>query len=161
MLKKGLFLFLLILFHSCNTNTVFSEYQSIEKGWNKNKKITFSFQAPDTIGNYDMFINLRNDENYKYNNLFLIVEMRFPNSEVISDTLEYEMAKSSGEWLGKGFTSLKESKLWYKEAVTFPISGEYEVHIEHAMRSNGSIEGVSVLEGINDVGIEIEKVIKN
>ncbi|ETN94140.1 gliding motility-associated lipoprotein GldH [Zhouia amylolytica AD3] len=70
------------------------------------------------------------------------------------------MAEPNGEWLGKGFSSLKESKLWYKENVVFPRNGEYKITVEQAMRKVGSVEGIQELDGITDIGIKIEKANK-
>ncbi|UOB15948.1 gliding motility lipoprotein GldH [Abyssalbus ytuae] len=155
MLNKTIILLLVVLFFSCNSNTFFAEYHNIENGWHKNNKIDFSFKTPDTINKYDIFIHLRNNEKYPFSNIFLIANMSLPNNEIISDTLEYKMAEANGNWLGEGF-SLKESKLWYKENVTFPAEGECKLTIEHAMRKNGEIAGLEVLQGITDVGITIE-----
>jgi len=137
MLKKSFFLWSAILLIACDSKSVFSEYTSVSSNWNKDEKVTFNFSAPDTINKYNMFINVRNDKTFAFSNLFLIVHMNFPDGKVISDTLEYEMAEPNGQWLGKGLTALKESKLWYKENVTFPNSGDYNIQIEHAMRING------------------------
>ena len=161
MLKKLAFILGIIIFISCNSNSgnVFAEYKNIGSGWEKNEKIEFVFQAPDSVSTYNIFLNLRNDETYPFSNLFLIVNISLPNNETVSDTLEYRMAEPDGEWLGEGF-SLKENKLWYKENVTFPTKGECKLTVEHAMRKNSSIEGIQVLKGITDVGIEIEKTDK-
>jgi gliding motility-associated lipoprotein GldH len=105
-----------------------------------------------------MFINLRNNNDYNYSNLFLIVETNFPNGKGYRDTLEYMMTKPSGEFLGTGFSDLKENKLWYREGVVFEESGEYQVNIQHAMRRSGDVEGIQSLEGITDVGLRIEKM---
>ena len=156
MFKKSFFLLYIILFISCDSKSIFSEYKSVSNDWKKNEKVDFSFSAPDTTNTYNMFINLRNDKTYEFSNLFLIVRMSFPDGKIISDTIEYEMAKPNGEWLGKGFTSLKESKLWYKENITFPNSGIYNIQIEHAMRINGKVDGIESLRGIKDVGVKIE-----
>jgi gliding motility-associated lipoprotein GldH len=85
--------------------------------------------------------------------------MNFPNSEVVSDTLQYAMAKPDGEWLGTGF-DVKESKLWYKENVKFPSSGNYKVTVQQAVRKLGNVQGDQALDGITDVGITIEKATK-
>lgn len=161
MLKKLiLFFVIIILVSSCDSNDVFTEYKSIGSSWDKNEKIEFLFQIPDSINKYNIFINLRNDESYKFSNLFLIVNMEAPNNENVSDTLEYRMAEVNGEWLGKGSLSLKESKLWYKENYIFSTKGECIITIEHAMRKNGEIEGIYKLEGIKDIGIKVEKFSK-
>lgn len=139
---------------------VYGDYQELPDGWDKSELVLFDFQAPDSTQTYDMFINLRNNEDYPFRNLFLIVKLDFPNGKVVADTLEYEMAKADGEWLGQGFSSVKESKLYYKEGIVFPELGDYEISIQHAMRKNGNVEGVTTLEGITDVGIRIEKSVK-
>ncbi|MCF8713877.1 gliding motility lipoprotein GldH [Joostella atrarenae] len=156
--KRLVFLSLIgLLLIACDTNSVFSEYKAIKGGWDKEEEVSFDFTPKDSINAYDIFINLRNDNKYRFSNLYLIVNLDFPEGKTISDTLEYEMAKPNGEWLGKGFSSVKENKLFYKQAIVFPTMGNYSIGIAHAMRKNGSVEGVTSLEGITDVGISIEK----
>lgn len=146
---------------SCDSNSVFDEYKSVSNQWNKDSVITFKVNPPDSINMYNVFVNLRNTNDYKYNNLFLIVSTKFPNGKVIKDTLEYRMAKPNGEFLGTGFSDVKENKLWYKENVVFQEVGEYQFDIQHAMRENGKVHGVENLEGITDVGLRIENIINN
>ncbi|MFD2517424.1 gliding motility lipoprotein GldH [Salinimicrobium flavum] len=151
------FIFLsLLLLVSCDKTRVYDEYQSLPNTWHKDSVVGFKLEAPDTLKNYNLFINLRNNSDYKYSNLFLITEINFPYGKVISDTLQYEMAKPSGEWLGTGFGEVKENKLWYKENFRFPEAGEYTVNIQQAMRKRDSITGIESLEGVTEVGFRIE-----
>ncbi|GAB5473269.1 MAG: gliding motility lipoprotein GldH [Maribacter sp.] len=143
---------------SCNSNMVKSEYRATDGGlWNKDDVLEFTFSEVDTVQPHDVFINVRNDETFPYNNLFLIAELNFPDGNTVTDTLEYEMALPDGTWLGKGYGSLKENKLWYKENIVFPDSGVYTLRVSHAMRKNGNVNGIINLEGITDVGFEIVK----
>ena len=142
---------------SCDSNGVFDEYQSTSNAWHKDSIKQFKIQAPDSINAYNLFVNLRNNNDYKYSNLFLIVEFNFPNGKTIKDTLQYKMAEPSGKFLGTGFSSIKENKLWYKEDFVFNESGEYLVKIQQAMRENGKVNGVKELEGITDVGFRVER----
>lgn len=158
MLKNILPILVLMVLASCETKIVRSEYKATNDGyWNKDNTVSFKFTEQDTISKNNIFINIRNDETYSYSNLFLIAELNFPSGETIRDTLEYEMSKPDGEWLGTGHGSLKENKLWYKENVVFPVKGVYTLEISHAMRKNGSVEGIMDLKGITDVGFQIEK----
>lgn len=141
---------------SCDSESVFDEYQSVPDVWNKNEVLSFNVKVPDSIKPYNLFVNIRNTNDYKYSNLFLIVEMNFPKGKVIRDTLEYRMAEPSGELLGTGLTSIKENKLWYKESVVFNEGGEYKVNIQHAMRTNGEVKGITNLAGITDIGFRVE-----
>ncbi|WP_340201209.1 gliding motility lipoprotein GldH [Ascidiimonas sp. W6] len=156
MLRQFSYFTILFLLVSCDSKSVYSSFESVDNSWKEGEKISFDFKSPDSIQKYNLYVLIRNDENYAFSNLYLIVGMDFPNGNRVVDTLQYEMAKPDGTWLGEGFTSLKESKLWYKEDIIFSVQGEYKVQIEHAMRINGKVEGVKTLEGIKDIGFKIE-----
>ncbi len=135
-------------------------YESVPEKWHKDSIITFKINPPDSTNTYNLFVNLRNNNAYKYNNLFLIVEMKFPHGKTLTDTLEYKMADPTGKFLGIGLMDIKENKLWYKENVVFKEKGIYQVNIQQAMRENGKVNGVLALEGITDIGFRIEKPAK-
>lgn len=152
MLIGGIF-----FFGSCDKNRVFDAYKPVN-GWNKDSIITFKLGKLDSLKAYNLFINIRNNQDYKFSNLFLITQIQFPNGKVVSDTLEYEMTKPNGEWLGTGSGNLKENKLWYKKQVRFDEAGEYLIKIQQAMRKNGEVDGIPLLRGITDVGFRIENI---
>jgi gliding motility-associated lipoprotein GldH len=156
--NKSLWIVFLICLglYACDSNQVFDAYKSVPNQWHKDNIITFEVTPPDSTSVYNLFVNLRNTNAYKYSNLFLIVEMNFPHGKTITDTLEYPMAQPNGKLLGTGFGDIKENKLWYKEKVKFNESGLYKINIQHAMRNNGEVLGVDNLEGITDVGFRIE-----
>jgi len=154
------YIFIFIGLMSCDSNQVFDEYRTVPDVWNKNESIAFNLVPPDTTNAYNLFVNIRNTNDYKYNNLFLIVEMNYPNGKIQKDTLEYRMTTPEGQFLGTGFTDIKENKLWYRGYDTsfkFLEDGEYTVKIQHAMRENGSVNGIENLEGITDIGFRVEK----
>jgi len=150
-----LLLFVAVLLFSCDKKRVFDEYKSVGSAWNKDSIVTFDLPVLDSTKKYDLYVNLRDNNNYKYNNIFLIVSLETPNGYTKVDTLEYQMAEPDGTLLGNGFTDIKESKLYYKENVRF--RGKYKVHIKQAVRENGKVPGVDYLDGITEVGFRIEK----
>lgn len=160
MLRKILLSGLLLSMMGCtDTNVVFHEFNTLKNGfWKASDTVKFKFSILDDTDNYNLFFNVRNDEDYAFSNLFLITHLESPNGEVVIDTLEYEMAKPSGEWLGNGMGSIKESKLWYKEGLKINDTGFFKVKIRHAMRKNGEVRGIKILKGITDLGLEIEQV---
>jgi len=146
-------------FVACEKDVVYNTYQSVDlKQWNKDSILSFTFNPIDTISKNNVYVNLRNNSDYKYSNLFLIVGIEFPDHYTVIDTLEYEMADATGKFLGSGRTELKENKLEYKTNVVFPHTGDYIFTVQHAMRKAGDPEGIPVLKGISDVGISIEKI---
>ena len=156
-IKNSVFLLLVVtLFFSCDKKRVFDEYKSVGSAWHKDSIVTFNLPELDSTKKYNLFVNLRANNNYPFKNIFLIVAIERPNGFTKVDTLEYLMANPDGSLLGDGFTDIKESKLFYKEKVRF--RGNYKVHLKQAVRENGKVPGVTVLEGITDVGFRIEKI---
>ena len=154
--NSALLLLVVVLFFSCDKKRVFDEYKSVGNAWHKDSIVTFDLPELDSTKRYNLFVNLRANNNYQFNNLFLIVAIERPNGFTKVDTLEYQMANPDGSLLGDGFTDIKESKLFYKEKVRF--RGKYKVNIKQAVRENGKIPGVKSLDGITDVGFRIEKI---
>lgn len=146
------------IFVSCGKSSFYDEYVSLGSSWDENTEVNFSFEAPDTTSYFNMFIQLRNNRNYGFSNVFLIVKTEAPDQTTIIDTLEYAMTKPDGTFLGTGFSDLKENKLFFREKVRFDQLGEYQIGIRHAVRRIGAIEGVGRLEGVTDVGFKIEKI---
>ncbi|MDT0294770.1 gliding motility lipoprotein GldH [Mesonia ostreae] len=151
-------LFVISIF-SCDSKQVYDQYKSIPGAWAKDSVVEFEIKNLDSLQTYNLFFNVRNSNAYKYNNLFLISNMKFPNGKQVTDTLEYEMAYPNGELMGAGAGEIKENKLWYKENVRFLEEGTYTITLEQAMRENGEVEGIQKLEGILEIGFRIEKTI--
>ncbi len=149
-----------VMLVSCESNTVFSDSQAMDGHWGADEVVQFKLPQLDSLKKYNLFLNIRNTNEYRYNNLFLIVNMTFPHGKTVTDTLEYRMAQPDGSWMGQGIGNIKENKLWYKENVQFFEDGIYTVDIAQAMRNNGDVEGVTKLEGITDVGFSIEEASK-
>lgn len=157
-LKSSLLFFIvLITLFSCDKKRVYDEYKSVGEGWDKDSIVRFDLPKVDTARQYNLFLNIRNNNNYPFNNLFVIVSLEQPGGVTKVDTLEYQMADADGTLLGNGFTDVKESKLFYKERMKFK-TGPYKVQIRQAARQTGKVAGVQKLDGITEVGFRIEKL---
>lgn len=144
---------------SCDSNRVFDEYQSFENNiWLRSNSVEFQITITDTISKNNLFLNLRNDKDYEFSNLFIIAQISFPDGSRVIDTLEYEMTDKVGNFLGSGYTDIKENKLFYKENVRFNQIGLYSVKVEQAMRKIGNIQALDSLRGVTDLGFRIELV---
>lgn len=154
---KSNFLFMMMVFllFSCDKKRVFDDYKSVENSWDKDSLVTFHLPKLDSKKEYNLFLNLRANNDYPFNNIFLIVSMKYPDGITKVDTLEYKMADAEGNLLGDGFSDVKESKLVYKERAKFK-AGKHKVTIKHAARQTGKVTGVDKLEGITEVGFRIE-----
>ncbi|MEZ0007334.1 gliding motility-associated lipoprotein GldH [Flavobacterium sp. 28YEA47A] len=153
-----LFVFAAILLVSCDKKRVFDQYKSVGKEWHKDSIASFTYNSQDTTKAYNLFINLRSNNDFPFNNIFLIVAMEAPGGLTKVDTLEYQMANPDGSLLGEGFSDVKESKLYFKEKYKFKSLGDYKIGIMQALRQTGKVNGVESLAGITEVGFRIEKL---
>ncbi len=154
--NSALLILVVTLFFSCDKKRVFDEYKSVGTAWNKDSIVSFDLPKLDSTKRYNLFVTLRDNNKYPFNNLFLIVGLEMPNGFTKVDTLEYQMSNPDGSLMGDGFSDIKENKLFYKEKVRF--RGKYKVNIKQAVRENGKVPGVKSLDGITEVGFRIEKI---
>jgi gliding motility-associated lipoprotein GldH len=106
--------FFMFLFFSCDKKECLMKYKNVGNAWHKDSIVTFDLPQLDKK-KYNLFVNVRDNDDYPYSNLFLIVSLEQPNRQVKVDTLEYLMTNPDGTLLGEGFSDVKESKLFYKD----------------------------------------------
>lgn len=147
-----------LLLVSCDEKRVFDDYKSVGTAWHKDSIISFALPKLDTVTPYNLYVNIRNNDNYEFSNLFIIVSLEHESGITKVDTLEYMMATPDGELLGEGFSDIKENKLIYKERAYFKPAGQFNVSIRQAVRQNGKVSGIEKLEGISEIGFRIESL---
>ncbi len=155
-INKFLLLSFIAFTASCKDNVVKQKTLDFNQNyWHKDSIVSMNFK-PEPNKKYTISFLLRNDNDYPYSNIFLIGSIENSKNKII-DTLEYEMADEEGNWLGTGVGEIKESKLIYKKNYVFKDSLPYKISLQHAVRKTGNIQGDSVLKGITNAGIIIEK----
>lgn len=151
--KYWIFLLLALggLLASCDRSVVFEDHETIPaSGWPSTEKVAFEASINDTTSLHNMYIDVRNTTDYGYSNLYLFLDIEFPDGTLLRDTLECTLAENSGEWTGKGFGKIRSNRFLFRTDVWFPVAGDYYFSIEQAMRTD-------VLEGISDIGLRIDK----
>tara|TARA_B100000029_G_scaffold201318_1_gene199535 strand:+ start:1201 stop:1683 length:483 start_codon:yes stop_codon:yes gene_type:complete len=147
-----------VFLSSCNNEVVFSKYESLPMVWHKDSVVVFNFQINNKSNRYNTFINLRVNDEYLFNNIFLIVDFHNSKNERITDTIEYSMATNKGDLIGKKWIGITENKLIHKENINLINNTMYQISITHAMRLINNPEGIELLNGILDVGYSIEQI---
>jgi gliding motility-associated lipoprotein GldH len=144
-------IFLLFILGSCDSRRFYEENKSIPAGtWKSNNRIGFDVNISDTLARYDLYINLRNDLDYPYSNIFMFLKTTFPGGQFAMDTVECQLAEADGKWVGSGMGKVRFNRFLFQKGVQFRHAGTYVFTFEQAMR-------VSDLKGISDIGIRIEK----
>ena len=150
MFKKSIFILsiiaLFLSINSCDSNTVYNQNVELpSNGWVSNKAVSFNIDITDSISTHNFGINIRNNTNYRYSNLYLFLLTEFPNGNISRDTIECMLANETGHWLGKGWGDIKENNILLKSGLRFPLTGNYKFLIQQGMR-------VDTLMGLNDIG---------
>ena len=158
-MRYNIFIALLLIFFSCNSNIDFIDYNSVNGSWQKDSIQKFSFELNSIQKeSYKTYINLRINNEYKFSNIFLIVSLRDTLSLIHKDTLQFKLAEKSGKFLGNKRINLIENSLLHKEKISLDNNKKYFVSIEHAMRIINKVGGLEYLDGVIDVGYKIEKI---
>ncbi len=121
------------------------------KGWHRSDIVRFEVDITDIDSPYNVYINVRNNNNYKYMELWLFVDVHSPAGTVERDTAKIMLADHRGKWLGNGLGSKFDTRLFFRSNVRFPSAGKYIFEYEQATRDE-------LLPGIDDIGLSIEKV---
>jgi len=155
--KCGIWILILYLSSSCADSNAIRIDKEILNGWDLEESI--KFEITDTIDfSSNIFFYLRNNKDYPFSNIFLIASLKSTKKIYKTDTLEYLMADEKGQWLGTGFSDVKESKLLWKKNWKPLFPPPYIFEIKQANRKIGLIKGDKNLFGILSLGLSIEKI---
>src|SRR5215208_4494771 len=90
-----------LFFFSCNTIDLYEKNVSIPRyEWKSSFKPEFKFIITDTTAPYNIFIVLRHNEKYNYNNIWLSLSTQIPGDTILR-RVQYELPLANGEagWL--------------------------------------------------------------
>jgi gliding motility-associated lipoprotein GldH len=155
-MKKHNTKFLIVLltafgFYACDRDKIYESNVTIpQHGWHRSEQVRFEVDITDTVTLCNVYVNVRNNNDYKYMELWLFIDVHSPLGTVERDTTKIMLADYRGKWLGHGLGSKFDTRLEFRKNVRFPVPGTYTFRYEQATRDEP-------LTGIEDVGLRIEK----
>ncbi|MDR2125897.1 MAG: gliding motility lipoprotein GldH [Prevotellaceae bacterium] len=140
----------IILFTSCADNSIYRQSRPIANaGWHKDSAMRFIAPVADTVSEFEIYLHVRNTNDYPFQNLYLFIETTSPRGISVADTVNLLIADDYGRWTGKSISRIWENGFPYLTGIKFANSGNYIFNIRQGMRRD-------ILNGISDVGIEIK-----
>ncbi len=136
---------------SCEKREAYYHFNEIAgAGWSKFDTVYFDIDSMAVTPNvrYDITIELANNADYPYQNIWLYIQDNFEGKGFTSTEKQYELADKLGKWHGSGFGSLYQLSLLYKREVVFPKKHNYQLKIVQGMRDEP-------LLGLEKVGLKI------
>ncbi len=119
--------------------------------WKTSEKPTFNFTIQDTVSLYNIYVVVRHDDAYHYNNLWLNIATEAPGSKSINQQVELTLANNAKGWLGTGMDDIFEHRIRITNAPIKLKKGDYHFALQHIMREDP-------LPFVLSVGIRVEKV---
>ena len=96
------------LFFSCENPALYDQYQAINNiTWEKDKEYYFTFEVKDISVPYDLTLEVRNNNLYPYQNLWLFCSEEQPIGPLRRDTIECMLADEFGKWHGHGVSACR------------------------------------------------------
>ena len=137
---------------ACNSHVVFDDNTNIaQAAWSKEEAVAMMVPITDTLSHCAIYVNLRHNEDYLYDNIFLEVIAVSPKGARVSDTLEYRLADERGKWFGQSGGQWYDCRLPFRSDVQFSTSGTYLFYIRQLMRQDA-------LPGVGSVGLRVVKM---
>ncbi len=139
----------LFLVYACGDRAYYEQNASITNhSWSYSDVPKFDVHITDPSIRYDIWVNVRHTNAYRYANLFFLLHEKGPAVKDTVHRYEIKLAELDGRWTGNSAGSRYTNKLLVKENYQFPDSGVYTFSIEQNMRENP-------LRDITDVGLTL------
>lgn len=148
MINKFLLIFGVFTLFSCGKPEIFSqvkEFSDAKMLWNDPTEYQFTIEEEEPL---NAFFHIQHNNDYAFRNIYFFTRVEWPNGEIKEDTLQYMLAKPSGEWLGSGIGASKKMYLHYPLNINH--KGNYKVNVWQAMRKD-------TLVGIEKLAFSIQK----
>jgi gliding motility-associated lipoprotein GldH len=140
-----------LIFFSCQTIDLYERVVSIpHQEWKSSFKPQFNFIIKDTQTRYDVYVVLRHNEKYEYNNIWISLSYQLKGQEPVTGQYELPLANNEG-WVGTAMDDLYEHRIRITPPEGISLKpGEYTFTIGQIMRKDP-------LDNVLNVGLRIEK----
>lgn len=123
--------------------------------WKSSFKPSFNFTITDTASAYNVFLVLRHNDRYDFNNIYVNIYAKQPGSDS-AQKVQYDLRLGSDltGWMGSGMDDVYEHRILLTprdQRFYFRKPGTYTFTVEQIMREDP-------LRNVYDVGVRIEKL---
>jgi gliding motility-associated lipoprotein GldH len=151
-IAKCLFLSLLLILTACDPGRIYEKNLPVDAGgWLYSDYLDFEVNIPDTVSAYNIYLNVRHSDLYAYSNLWVQLQTMLPDSSVMNDKVQVELALTDGQWTGNCIDGICMNSVLIRSNVVFPKPGTYRFRIIQDMRQDP-------LPEILNAGLKLERL---
>lgn len=147
------FLSLLLPFYSCSERESYYHFNELKNAdWAIDQALSFDIDSVvlEVGVSYDMSLELTNNVDYPYRNLWVVIEILEQDSMIFEKEMEIFLADRYAKWEGAGFGSLYQSSHMIGRLPVFTQKKDRQISVRHKMKDKS-------LHGIEKLGIKIQK----
>lgn len=151
---KRVFVYILFIsfLSSCNTLDVFERSVSFpDHQWASYNKPSFTFNIEDTTSSYHIYVILRHEDAYHYNNIWLNISTQAPKDTAKTQLINVTIANNTIGWLGTGMDDVFDHRARITQRPVKLKKGTYTFTLQQQMREEP-------LQFVLNAGIRVEKV---
>ena len=152
MKKVFLFIFISAVLTACGTLDVYEKTVAFpDHEWTNTEKPSFTFDIEDTVSAYKIFVILRHEDAYHFNNIWLNISTRAPKDSAKTQLVNIILADNAKGWLGIGMDDVFDHRALITRSPVKLKKGSYTFILQQHMREEP-------LQFILNAGIRVEKV---
>lgn len=152
MKKVFLFIIISIVLAGCGTLDVYEKTVAFpEHEWKSTEKPSFTFTIEDTAAAYNIFVILRHEDAYHFNNIWLNISTQAPKEAFKTQLVNITLADNAKGWLGTGMDDVFDHRALITRAPVKLKKGNYSFVLQQNMREEP-------LQFVLNAGIRVEKV---
>jgi gliding motility-associated lipoprotein GldH len=139
-----------LFFTNCTTVDLYEKNVTLPGfKWKSSFKPEFSFIIKDTSAQYQLFLVLRHNEKYNYNNIWVNLYSQPPDDTIHTAPFELVLATNDKGWLATAMDDIYDHRIQLTNSEHLK-AGTYFFKLEQIMREDP-------LENVLSVGLRIEK----
>ncbi len=139
-------------FYSCNTIELREQQHFFPSHeWSSKDSLQFKFDIQDTTVPYRIYLVVRHEDAYSYNNIWVNIGTKRPAETMQYQLLDIKLADPVKGWLGSGMDDIYDHRISLTPKPIRLRKGQYVFHLKQAMREDP-------LQYVLNAGIRVEKV---
>ena len=135
---------------SCGGKVIYQETIDISDPWSKTDSISFQYDIVDTLVPYDLILKVEHSPSFGYENLYLMVNTKFPDGQIKRGPLSLQLANNNGSWIGDCNDESCTIKIHLSSIAYFKTPGLYTLSFAQFSRE-------SQLSGIKKLTLSVQQ----
>lgn len=142
------------LLGSCGPDYILDRQYDMEgEQWTYDNVLSFEAEIPDTLGVYNLWMEIDHGKDFAYQNLYTRITTIFPDKQKLEQQLSFELADKFGNWQGDCSGDHCRVRIPIQESAFFNRAGTYTFTLEQYMRADSIPHVRAIRFQIEDTGI--------